>query len=516
MTTRLAAGLAAIILAVIVVSGVVFRLAEYAGDRSLWLDEAMLYRNVHTLPLGELVAGRLRGDQCAPGGFLLATRAVMAVAGDSELALRFIPQAAGLALLITLAALAWRRLNCVGMATCVALAAWSWLLVYYSGEFKQYSLDALIGLLLFALGLDVLGRPFSTRRAVGVGLAGLAALFFSQPALFILAALGTVGLASAVRQRCRPEAVRWVLAGAAWVALFAGQMWVGYDSVLGDQALRDYHRELILNPWTWEQISGALEQGLLNTWVLATSAQDYWAWALVVALGGWAAWRRERREVFLIGGTFGFTLAASLLGVYPLAPRLLLFLLPLLFWLAGRGMGWVAESWQGKAAPLAGLLAAILLWPMLSDSVAEAHDPIHREHLRPVLARVAAAARPGDVILVWGPTAPAFEYYWPRVDHADIPVDVLPVGPDKLRPPAEIALLVAPLTKGRGRVWLVSTHDDQGASRDNLRALIQAIMRTHPHVARVGTDQDTALAVRFDQMASPNRGPAEAQKQSGG
>jgi len=505
------AGLVAVILSVIILSGAGFRLAEYAGDRSLWLDEAMLYRNVHTLPLGELAAGRLKGDQCAPAGFLLATRAVMAVAGDAEFALRFIPQCAGLALLGALAMLAWRRLNRVGMATCLALAAWSWLLVYYSGEFKQYSLDALIAVLLFALGLAVLERPFSSRWAWVVGLAGLVALIFSQPALFMLAALGTAGLAGAWRRQSGIEAARWSLAGVAWVALFGVQIWMSYDSVLGNHALRAYHSELILSPWTWGQFTGAWQQGLSYTWTLATSAQDDWAWALVVALGGWAAWRADRLEVVLIGGTLAFTLAASLLGVYPLAPRLLLFLLPLLFWLAGRGMGWLAGLRQGSVELLAGVLAALLLWPMLRDSIAEARDPIHHEHLRPVLARVAAMARPGDVILVWGPTGPAFDYYWPRAIHAEVTTDTLPVWPEQLESPVEINALVASLIAGHRRVWLVSTHDDQGASRDNLRAVVQAIRQTHPQVTSTGTEQDTALALFFDQAPPPaNRGPAGA------
>jgi len=94
----------------------------------------------------------------------------------------------------------------------------------------------------------------------------------------------------------------------------------------------------------------------------------------------------------LIGGTLGFTLAASLLGVYPLAPRLLLFLLPLFFWLAGRGMCWLAGIAAGKSGTAGGSLAALLLWPMLRDSIAEARDPIHHEHLRPVLARCGSGA----------------------------------------------------------------------------------------------------------------------------
>jgi len=507
MTTRPLASLMVVLLALVVASGAAFRLAEYAGDRSLWLDEAMLYRNVHTQSLGELAAGRLVGDQCAPAGFLLATRVVMAIAGDSEYALRFLPQLAAWAMLIALAVLAKRRIGGVGMVTAVALAAWSWPLVYYSNEFKQYSSDALVALLLFALALSVLGRPFTFRCAIKVGVAGLVALAFSQPVFFLLAALGTAGWIGSARRRQWAEVSRWSVAGFAWVALFAGQMWLGYDSILGNDALIAYHREVFLWPWTWDQITGALDQGVLASWISATSPEVYWAWALLVVFGAWAAWRADWREAVFIGGAVGFTLLASLLGFYPLAVRLLLFLLPLLFWLAGRAVGWLAGLNRGHAAPIAGIIAALLLFPLLRDSLAEARHPIHLEHLRPVLARVAVAAQPDDVILVWGPTGPAFDYYWPRVSHPFVPAHTLKLGPDEPVSAPAIAAQVAPLVAGRSRVWLVITHDNLGASRANLTGVVQALLHAYPPPSDLALPGSTAHALLFAQPVAPTHSP---------
>jgi len=59
----------------------------------------------------------------------------------------------------------------------------------------------------------------------------------------------------------------------------------------------------------------------------------------------------------------------------------------------------------------------------------------------------------------------------------------------------------------RARAGLAGgTHDDQGASRDNLRALVQAIRQTHPQLTSAGTEQDTAVALFFD--PPPSRGPS--------
>jgi hypothetical protein len=495
-----AAGLIFILLA-----GAVFRGVEYAADRSLWLDEAALAQNVLHLPLGDLAAGRLDNEQVAPPGFLLAARGVVTWAGGSEQALRFIPFAAGLGLLAAFGWLAWRRLGPAGGLTAAALAACSWPLVYYANEFKQYSSDALIAFLFFAFAEKIPAAPFSARRAWVVGAAGVAALEFSQPAIFALAALGVMGWVGAAREKRRGDCARWTAAGAAWVAFFGLQLWLSYDTALGNAALYAYHDELFLRLWPVASLAEVWQAGVLDTWVLATAPLTAWFWLGLVVLGVWAALRQAqgrpflqaqheerdevqggaRREIIFIALAVFFTGLASLLHFYPLSSRLLLFVLPWMFWLVGRGadgLAGLARRMGWTPAIMAAL--AIGLWPVARGAVAEARAPIAREQLRPVVERLGLLAQPGEAILVFDLTHFAFEYYWPRVKHGDVPVRVARFEKDEPATPAEVAAKLAPLfAEHPARVWLVATHDDLGAAPDNLRAVAAALREKYPGAA---------------------------------
>ena len=372
----------------IFLSGVVFRIAEYAADRSLWLDEAALASDILHQPLADLAAGRLHDSQVAPPGFALAVRLVTAIGGDSEPMLRLVSFVAGLATLTIITLLAWHRLNPVGAAATVALTAWSWPLIYYTNECKQYSTDALWAVSLFALAGKILGQSLTTRRAIAVGLAGCAALVFSQPALFGLAALGLSGITSAAKSKQRGEMVRWAVLGAVWLMLFALQMALSFNSTLGNKVLFTYHQNTFLTLWPLEDARQGLHDVLLGDWVSAT-AGTWQIWLGLLALGLWAGRQKHRQETVFIMLTLSGVAAASLLHVYPLAVRLVLFLFPLLFWLVGQGAAESAGWARGRAAWFVVPLLIWAAWPMGRDGVAVVRRPVAPEHLRPVAATLA-------------------------------------------------------------------------------------------------------------------------------
>jgi hypothetical protein len=80
----------------LILVGVALRLVEYFHNRSIWWDEAMLALNVLHRTSGQLWRP-LDYDQGAPIGFLLLERAAVDTLGQSELALRLVPLAAGIA-----------------------------------------------------------------------------------------------------------------------------------------------------------------------------------------------------------------------------------------------------------------------------------------------------------------------------------------------------------------------------------------------------------------------------------
>lgn len=185
------------------------------------------------------------------------------------------------------------------------------------------------------------------------------------------------------------------------------------------------------------------------------------------------------------------------LGHYPLVERLLLFFVPMLFWLVARGVDGLATLARGRAAPVIAALLALSLWPMLSDGVAEARQPSVREDLRPVLARLAEQARPGDLILVWNLTHYAFDYYWPRLPHGEVAVQVLVFPPDRPLSPEKIAAQLRQLTAGHDHVWLVARSDDLGTDMENVRGLTAALRQEYPRMADFDPADPSVLGVVF-------------------
>jgi len=83
----------------IVIAGSLVRLVHYINNRSLWLDESMLARNI--LDRGPLeLLQPLKFDQGAPVLFLQLVKLVTFVFGSGELALRLVPLVGSLVSLI--------------------------------------------------------------------------------------------------------------------------------------------------------------------------------------------------------------------------------------------------------------------------------------------------------------------------------------------------------------------------------------------------------------------------------
>ncbi len=487
----------AAVIILVVLSGLIFRWAEWASDRSLWLDEAALAQNIVEQPVSELARGRLVNHQVAPAGFMLAVRAVTAVAGSDERALRFVPFLASTIFLLSFVWLAWRRLGPPAALAAAALTAWSWPLLRYAGEFKQYSTDTLVALLLFAVAPGLLTHPLTWRRAVALAAGGVAALVFSQPAIFLLAALGTLAWVSAARQQQWPEWRRWTTVGIVWVVFLAGQLSLNYGTGLGDPLLADYHREAFLHFWPPAVFAQVLRTGVFDSWVWLTCAQAWWLWLALLVFGAWMGWQQARAETVFIALTLFWLGMASALGVYPLVGRLLLFLAPLLFWLIARGVRELARGLHGRAAPVVAVLLALPLWPMASDALTEARQPRAPEHLRPVVGQLAQLAHPGDLILVWPHTRFAFAYYWPRMAHGEVAVATAPLNPDVPEPAEQMAAKLATLTRGHERVWLVLTHFEYGEQMNNLRQLIAVLRADYPRVEEFTPRDGSARGLEF-------------------
>ena len=413
---------AALVSVALLVVGIALRLHLYLDQRSLWLDEIWVALNI----VGRSFLGLLRPldyAQSAPVGFLWAERLAVVIGGVNELALRAFPFLAGCALLVLLWMLARRLLDVRYAALCLAFAALSPLLVYFSNEVKPYIVDALMAVVLTWLTLDVLEAPDSPRAWRRLVVGGVLGILLSSPAVFVLAGVGLALISHPAIGRTRAGWLRLVGTGAIWVALFA----LGYFAIYRSTANSAYMQSL------WKNDFLALPLRTLAH-VADTSARTMWintlfgeneamlppkaivSVALLSALGAFTLMRRHGLPVaLLIVLPFVATAGASFARLWPLTPRLLLVLVPALLLLLCAGMWTLASLLPVRARGVAlALLGALYLIPASVYGTRKLKEPKRRDDVAPLIRDFMATRNGPAIMYVMGHGTPSWLFYTAR------------------------------------------------------------------------------------------------------
>jgi hypothetical protein len=413
---------AALLSLVLLAIGVALRLRVYTDRRSLWLDEIWVALNiVERSFLG--LARPLDYAQSAPVGFLWAERLAVVLGGVNELALRAIPFLAGCLLLVALWKLARRLLDVRYAALCLAFAALSPILIYFSNEVKPYIVDALVAVVLVWLALDLLEAPESSRAWRRMAGGGVVAILLSTPAVFVLAGVGIALIAHPAIGRTRVGWVRLIGTGTLWVVLFA----LGYFLIYRGTANSDYMQRiwsdafLSLPPRTlarvandatrtmWiETLFGENDAMLLPKTIVSVT--------LLSAIGAIALLRRRGLPVaLLVVLPFVATAGASFARLWPLTPRLLLALAPGLLLLLGAGLWALASLLPVKARGLALLLVgALILVPASVYDARTLKAPKRRDDVAPLVRDFMATRKEPAVMYVMGHGTPSWLFYTAR------------------------------------------------------------------------------------------------------
>lgn len=439
-----------------------FALRAWGLDfQSLWRDEtdALFFA---TRPLARVLATFAIPGRNGPLYFLLL-KGWIALAGETEFALRFPSVLAGTAALPLTWAVA-RRLGCPRAgAWAQPLLAFSPFLVWYAQDAKMYAtvlFAVLLGTWLFLQALE-------ERRLllwVAYGLTMGASLYLHLLTLLAVAVHACWFLLGA-RARGVPRVV-WVGAAALLAAALPVLVW-GVPLVLSG-----YESGHVFYPLD------AMARALLFAFVGGVGGMPG-PWALVPSL-----------FLALAGATLGLgdrttRGPALLLLLWLVLPVLLLFGISLrvplfteryLIWTApawcllmGMGLERVASAARGAAsrAFAVALLAAVLalnLAPLWTQS----HVPI-KSDFRGVAAYLADRWEPGDLVLFQMPHARrTFQYYWHHPYHwAEGPYT------NYGQPPEEVARQMEGLTAGYRRVWLVLSEPEMWDRRGLTRRWLE-------------------------------------------
>ena len=337
----------------LIVVGIAFRVGDYAKNRWLWRDETELRLNTSGRPIFEFDRPFV-SDQLAPPGFVVAARISSRIIGDSSYAIRFIPLLCALASLFVLKRLSERTVSKTAVPVAVALAALSDDLIYYAGEFKPYSGDVLIAMGCVVGLMDLSEKPLTFRRAVLAAVWGAAALWFSFPVVFVLAAGGVWLAGRVVADRRWSDLPGLAALGAAWGISFVscyllsrtllGEgdfMWLWWDFAFLRLPPRSLG-ELSSLFWTFANVFtnpvGIVTPfGMIGSGLLALGL-------FLIGVGSFAK-RRAWDVLTLLLVPIALTMVASALHRYPFHGRLLLFLVPSFILPVAEGVAAIGRRW---------------------------------------------------------------------------------------------------------------------------------------------------------------------------
>jgi hypothetical protein len=406
-----------------VMVGLAARIVEYAKVRSFRIDEAFLALNIIRVPLSRL-SQPLFLNQAAPFGFLYAAHGLASVFGYSELVLRFVPFAFGLLAMLLFAKLAMDVLPPLAAALGTALFAASPGVIYYSADFKQYSLDVCVVLLLYVLGFAAERRSFKGRGALAAIALGVVAMWFSHASVFAAVAFGAAYLGERLLRRTPRDllglprlVLPWAVTAACVVLLLPGQLGglrASLDNEPGAYPTTDSHADRARAVVGWLSGFGgtiASSLGLPRTghFDLLTKAI-----AVVCLLGLVSMLRRRRQTALALALPVPLVLLASAIHRYPILQRTVLFCVPIAILFLAEGAAVVVRfaARSGTAARLAAtalVAAAVLVFPFVrSVDVLRIRDS---DGMKPALAYVRTHWRPGDVLFLHYSSEYAFTYY---------------------------------------------------------------------------------------------------------
>jgi hypothetical protein len=353
----------------IVLTGIIFRVAFFALDRHLWLDEAAIALNILDKPLETLLSEPLDRNQHAPPLFLLIEKLAYLSwpNGPIERLLRLQALITSLAGLLLFSRLVHRQLAPLAALIACALFAISPPLIRYAAEVKPYAGDVLACLILITLGVDLQESDrWTTPRLGWFAATGAVLVWYSFPAVFVMVALGAYLIISKARGGNRGAALR--LAGVAGVWLLSFCL---YMLLLGRHSLanRELHQFWSIGflPFPFGSM-GDVSDSFRILAGLVQSPLGFGAWELPVALLAVGLVSVRERNPLILGVTVGVILILAIASaghLYPISTRLVLFVAPLTVCAIASGAEGVfvlcRSHWLASVVVVGALVAAQLM-----------------------------------------------------------------------------------------------------------------------------------------------------------
>jgi hypothetical protein len=442
-----------VLVGIIIGLGIIARVAQYLANRSLWFDEAMLALNIVHRSFGGLLQS-LNNSQTAPIGFLMLEKLAIQIFGANEYALRVVPLLAGILSLPLCYLVAKQFISPAAVPIALGLVTILDPLVYYSSEVKQYSSDVAIALFLLWVAMKAEQDGWQSRWLLVFTVVGAISVWFSYPAVFVLAGMGGVLIIAHLRGNRIGIAVSLSVAFVIAALSFAVFYFLFVRNIASNRHLRDYWSSGFM-PFPPAFLSQArwIRDTFLEIFNYPVTVGSSGLGAFLFLVGGIVMFIYARQRFFVLASSILLTLVASALHLYPFRERLILFLVPVFLLLIAEGMVRLAGQTH-QMTVLIGMVAFALIFfqPVVSFGKAITR-PRHREEIKPVLDYISRYHEDQDVIYVYYGGKPAFEFYAPSYN---LRHNIL-FGVKSRDAPEKYSHDLERL-RGQMRVWVLFTH----------------------------------------------------------
>jgi hypothetical protein len=402
----------------IIAFGFIIRFDLYFFSRSLWLDEAFIAVNFIDKTFWELLQPPLDYSHSilTPPGFLVITKLSITLFGNSDFILRLFPFICGVASLFLFYYMAKAYISAIAVPLALFLFAISDNLIYYSSEFKQYSSDVTITIMLFLLAAYVQTGVLTVKRLLLLVTVGALAVWFSHPAAFILAAIGGYLIILYGFNRQWLSMMSLVGVSLVWLLSFLGMYLLTMEEGVDTSPIGEY----LVHLWkSWDSFMPSpfsetgfkwLFNNYLNMFDNPGSLGIARMAGIIFIIGCIAMLIERKNSLFLLTLPIIITLAVSFFQKYPFHGRMILFLLPSLYLIIAEGV----VQLQVKLLALPKTAIVTLVTQVILVATLLNYPIYHRrmlQEIKPVLEYVQKNKLNTDILYLYYWTEPAFRYY---------------------------------------------------------------------------------------------------------
>ncbi len=312
-----------IIITLIILIGIYLRFKLYFAKLPFWLDEIMLSLSFIDRDIWGMFLP-LEANQKSPPLFLLGTFVIVKLFGFNEYSFRLLPVVSGISSLFLFYILLKDVIkNKIGIIAGMFIFSVSIGLVYYSAEFKQYSSDVVICIMLLILykWLDI--SNISIKKTLIYTIASIILVLFSFPSMFIIPAIVITKMISG--RKLNPKALI-ILSG----VILSGLALCFYD-------LQVFH--FMRNFWCDFDQNGCIVfynnflyyylQNNCMYFIYDFNFKNVIFLIGLLVLGCGILYKDNKEKAILVSLIYVFAFSASVLKIYPFTGRLMLYFIPI-------------------------------------------------------------------------------------------------------------------------------------------------------------------------------------------